>query len=114
MTKETEALKQALEALEHAAYCVQNNYCPDKMGHDWDDTITAIKEALARPPLPAQEPAIQQQLDRAFKRYLNDCDYNAIVPSVAGAFHFAWQEALAQPEQIDPNQWAFDNGLEST
>jgi hypothetical protein len=66
MTKETEALKQALEALEHAAYCVQNNYCPDKMGHDWDDTITAIKEALA------------------------------------------------QPEQIDPNKWAFDNGLEST
>jgi hypothetical protein len=66
MTKEQEALKQALEALEHAAYCVQNNYCPDKMGHDWDDTITAIKEALA------------------------------------------------QPEQIDPNQWAFDNGLEST
>ena len=49
MTKETEALKQALEALEHAAYCVQNNYCPDKMGHDWDDTITAIKEALAQP-----------------------------------------------------------------
>ena len=61
-----EALKLALEALEHAAYCVQNNYCPDKMGHDWDDTITAIKEALAR------------------------------------------------PTQIDPNQWAFDNGLEST
>ena len=45
----TEALKQALEALEHAAYCVQNNYCPDKMGHDWDDTIASIKEALAQP-----------------------------------------------------------------
>ena len=26
----------------------------------------------------------------------------------------AVKEALAQPEQIDPNQWAFDNGLEST
>ena len=26
----------------------------------------------------------------------------------------AIKEALAQPEQIDPNQWAFDNGLEST
>jgi hypothetical protein len=26
----------------------------------------------------------------------------------------AIKEALAQPTQIDPNQWAFDNGLEST
>ena len=52
MTKD-EALKLALGALEHAAYCVQNNYCPDKMGHDWDDTIASIKEALAQP---AQEP----------------------------------------------------------
>ena len=48
MTKD-EALKQALEALEHAAYCVQRYYLTDKMGHDWDDTITAIKEALAQP-----------------------------------------------------------------
>jgi len=48
MTKD-EALKLALEALEDAAYCVQKNYCPDKMGHDWDDTITAVKEALAQP-----------------------------------------------------------------
>jgi hypothetical protein len=48
MTRD-EVLKQALKALEHAAYCVQKNYCPDKMGHDWDDTITAIKEALAQP-----------------------------------------------------------------
>jgi|LakMenEpi03Aug12_release.lakeMendotaPanAssembly.Ray.scaffolds.fasta_scaffold189008_6 hypothetical protein len=48
MTKD-EALKLALEALEHAAYCVQKNYCPDKMGHDWDDTIASIKEALAQP-----------------------------------------------------------------
>ena len=48
MTKD-EALKLALEALEDAAYCVQKNYCPDRMGHDWDDTITAIKAALAQP-----------------------------------------------------------------
>jgi hypothetical protein len=50
MTKD-EALKLALEALEDAAYCVQKNYCPDKMGHDWDDTIASIKEALAQPAL---------------------------------------------------------------
>jgi hypothetical protein len=53
-----EALKLALEALEHAAYCVQNNYCPDKMGHDWDDTIASIKEALAQP---EQEPVAWEQ-----------------------------------------------------
>ena len=35
----------------------------------------------------------------ALKRYLDDCDKHAIVPDIAGAFHFAWQEALAQPEQ---------------
>ena len=34
----------------------------------------------------------------ALKRYLDDCDKHAIVPDIAGAFHFAWQEALAQPE----------------
>ena len=53
MTKD-EALKLALEALEDAAYCVQKNYLPDEMGHDWDDTIAAIKEALAQPP--AEQP----------------------------------------------------------
>jgi len=26
----------------------------------------------------------------------------------------AIREALAEPPEIDPNQWAFDNGLEST
>jgi hypothetical protein len=59
MTKD-EALKLALEALEHAAYCVQKNYCPDKMGHDWDDTITAIRETLAQPPLPVQPAPVQE------------------------------------------------------
>jgi hypothetical protein len=28
-----------LEALKHAAWCVQENYCPDEMGHDWDEVI---------------------------------------------------------------------------
>ena len=52
MTKD-EALDLALAALKDAAYCVQNNYCPDNMGHDWDDTITAIKQARSAP---VQEP----------------------------------------------------------
>jgi hypothetical protein len=90
MTKETEALKLALEALEHAAYCVQNNYCPDKMGHDWDDTITSIKEALAQP---MQERYFCQRCGK---------------PVNLTTIH------TCTPPQIDPNQWAFDNGLEST
>ena len=35
-----EALNAELvEALEHAAECVQTNYLPDKCGHDWDEVI---------------------------------------------------------------------------
>ena len=30
---------ELLEALKHAAECVQTNYLPDKCGHDWDDVI---------------------------------------------------------------------------
>ena len=30
---------ELLEALKHAAECVQSNYLPDKCGHDWDDVI---------------------------------------------------------------------------
>lgn len=35
--------KELLEALKHAASCVQDNYCPDMMGHDWDDVIAKAK-----------------------------------------------------------------------
>ena len=30
---------ELLEALKHAAECVQKNYLPDKCGHDWDEVI---------------------------------------------------------------------------
>ena len=30
---------QLLEALKDAAQCVQDNYLPDMMGHDWDHII---------------------------------------------------------------------------
>jgi uncharacterized membrane protein len=101
-----EALKQALEALEHAAYCVQNNYCPDKMGHDWDDTITAIKEALAEP--------VQ-------RRWVGLTDED--ITKIDQGIYPTWKDEVQAVEaklrelnapQIDPNQWAFDNGLEST
>ena len=31
--------QELLEALKHAAECVQDNYLPDKCGHDWDEVI---------------------------------------------------------------------------
>ena len=40
--------QQALEALEDAARCVQENYLPDQCGHDWDEQITALRAALAQ------------------------------------------------------------------
>ncbi len=42
-----EAMKLALEALEHAAECVQNNSCPAEMGHDWDKQIQSLRNAIA-------------------------------------------------------------------
>ena len=41
-----ELLEKALDALEEAASCVQNNYEPDRFGHDWDDVIEELKQAL--------------------------------------------------------------------
>ena len=37
--------QELLEALKHAAYCVQDNYCPDMMGHDWDEVIAKAEAA---------------------------------------------------------------------
>lgn len=42
-----EVIKLALEALEHAAECVQNNSCPSEMGHDWDKQIQSLRNAIA-------------------------------------------------------------------
>ena len=39
-------VEQALKALEGAAECVQQNYLPDKCGHDWDEQIIALRAAL--------------------------------------------------------------------
>jgi hypothetical protein len=85
MTKD-EALKLALEALEHAAYCVQNNYCPDKMGHDWDDTIASIKEALAKSPLPVQEPEYWNVIDPAGNVVASETDAIRGWARIAGSY----------------------------
>jgi hypothetical protein len=42
-----QAAEMALEALKDAAFCVQNNYEPQGMGHDWDQQIEALSQALA-------------------------------------------------------------------
>ena len=34
-----EVNQELLEALKDAAQCVQDNYLPDMMGHDWDHII---------------------------------------------------------------------------
>ncbi len=46
----------------------------------------------------------------AFKRYLDDCDKCLTDPTVAGAFNFAWHEALAQPEQEPVAEITVRNG----
>ena len=51
MTKD-EALKMALEAVEEAVDCAKNGYISNYLD-DWENAITAIKEALAQP---EQEP----------------------------------------------------------
>jgi hypothetical protein len=43
------AAEMALVALKQAAECVQLNYQPDKIGHDWDEQIEALRQALAQP-----------------------------------------------------------------
>lgn len=35
---------ELLDALKHAAHCVQDNYLPDMMGHDWDETIAKAED----------------------------------------------------------------------
>ena len=52
-----EAMKQWLEALEHAAECVKNNSCPAEMGHDWDEQIESLRQAIAEA---EQEPVIDK------------------------------------------------------
>jgi hypothetical protein len=59
MTKD-EALKLALDALEN--HC--GNYKLDDAGCErWNKAVAAIKEALAQPPLPVQEPQYEFLID---------------------------------------------------
>jgi hypothetical protein len=85
MTKD-EALKLALEALDD----MHTADFPLEDLRNWYKAITAIKEALAQPE------------DRNF---CSRCGKRTADPTTIHT---------CTPPQIDPNQWAFDNGLEST
>jgi|LakMenE18May11ns_1017448.scaffolds.fasta_scaffold9401651_2 hypothetical protein len=93
MTKEREALKLALEYIETNA-------------HERRHVRWAIKEALAEP--------VQ-------RRWVGLTDED--ITKIDQEIYPTWKDEVQAVEaklrelnapQIDPNQWAFDNGLEST
>jgi hypothetical protein len=93
MTKEREALKLALEYIETNA-------------HERRHVRWAIKEALAEP--------VQ-------RRWVGLTDED--ITKIDQGIYPTWKDEVQAVEaklrelnapQIDPNQWAFDNGLEST
>jgi hypothetical protein len=122
MTKEQEALKLALEALEPFSTPHWAGTGVDKV----NAAITAIKEALA-------QPEDRNFCPRCGKRRGGDVNYiHTCTPPVAAdsqAFYGFPNEPVSTPnaggkcvtagetapdKEIDPNQWAFDRGLEST
>ena len=126
MTKEQEALKLALEALEAVAIegdvaCVVK---PDGTIY-LRPVITAIKEFLA-------QPEERNFCPRCGKRNADLTTIHTCTPPVAAdneAFYGFPQGSVstsnaggkcvtagetAPVKEIDPNQWAFDRGLEST
>jgi hypothetical protein len=130
MTKECEVLKLALETLESSrVFVMSREMIKQPEGADWyDNRITAIREALA-------QPAERNFCPRCGKRTadlatIHTCTPPQIDPNNRG---FPWTQKhnpapqlfAAMPSNIlppqrmtedgiDPNQWAFDNGLEST
>ena len=94
MTKE--ALKLALEALEEAHYKIEHKQNAAKR----EQAITAIKEALAQPPLPVQEPVAWIYSQGAAK--VVSMNY---VPGVRATPLYATPPA-AQPAQ-EPVAWGF-------
>ena len=83
------------------------------------DTYTAVEMATAaaqgfRDGQAAVEPAPAQDDGRsAFQAYLNECAAYDFVPSIAGAFHFAWQASPGQPIRMPPSPYTLDVEPES-
>jgi hypothetical protein len=119
MTKD-EALKLALEALKHLQPTTLTSFYT--IG-DRDKAITAIKEALAQPvqlvswtgngsaewrEINAPTGFFYQVDGRTQPEERNFCQRCGKRTADLTTIH------TCTPPQIDPNQWAFDNGLEST
>jgi hypothetical protein len=120
MTKD-EALKLALEALEPFSTPHWAGTGVDKV----NAAITAIKEALA-------QPEDRNFCPRCGKRTADPTTIHTCTPPIAAgsqAFYGFPNEPVSTPnaggkcvtagetapvKEIDPNQWAFDRGLEST
>ena len=110
MTKD-EALKLALEALD----VVKLQYTQNR---HVNEAITAIKEALAQP---VQEPVVGLQcanchltiesLNDKVMRLMQERNF---CPRCGKRTADLTTIHTCAPPQIDPNKWAFDNGLEST
>ena len=100
MTKD-KALKQALEVIEaiHTVGDVECVVTPDGTIY-LRPTIAAIKEALTI------EHAAGSQAFHGFPHG------SVSTPNAGGKCVTAGE--TAPPKEIDPNKWAFDNGLEST
>ncbi len=83
------------------------------------DTYTAVDMATAaaqgfRDGQAAVEQAAAQDDGRsAFQAYLNECAAYDFVPSIAGAFHFAWQASPEQPIRMPPSPYTPDVEPES-
>jgi hypothetical protein len=124
MTKETEALKLAQKAMLNS----------NSISYEMLNAIAAIKEALAQPeernfcprcgkrtadlttihtctpPQPEQE-LVATVIKRGGYRQWH-CLALSQLPD--GTYTFYGERSQRTPPQIDPNQWAFDRGLEST
>jgi hypothetical protein len=88
-----EALKLALEALEDRTSL-----------RKWQTARDAVKEALAQR---EQEPVAWEQFHEHLveRNFCQRCGKRTADPATIHT---------CTPPQIDPNKWAFDNGLEST
>ena len=102
-----EALKlarDALEALENISTALRED---DVLGSDIElmlDAITTIRETLAQP---EQEPVAWEQFHEHLveRNFCPRCGKRTADPATIHT---------CTPPLIDPNKWAFDNGLEST
>ena len=101
MTKD-EALKLALEALE-TELCIDwtNNDEFNASAEKMHEAIAAIKEAMAQP---VQGPGnlTAENMETLREKEFKDAQLGL------------WSTRVKSTPQIDPNKWAFDNGLEST